>query len=179
MRDVNGYEGLYSVSEEGEIFSRHGNRLSPAYNNGGYPFVNLRKDGIGKCLLVHRLVALAYLESGPGMEVNHKNGDRTDSRLENLEWVTRSQNFWHGYNGLKKFTSGYLAKTRRGIKWDVVRIGNLNQARAVLAMRDDIGFYFPSLQEAARSVCGGAGHIVSCAKGKRDHHAGFRWAYIG
>jgi hypothetical protein len=49
---------------------------------------------------VHRLVALAFL--GNGAEVNHKNGDKADNRLENLEWTTRSDNCLHGIHVLKR-----------------------------------------------------------------------------
>lgn len=67
----------------------------------GYPAVTLTtRCGRRKLLTIHRLVALAFLGEppAPDMEVNHIDADRMNPRLDNLEWVTRSQNRQHGYD---------------------------------------------------------------------------------
>lgn len=70
--------------------------LTPSPNNKGYLIVQLRIDGEHKCYLVHRLVALAFIPNPDNKPcVNHINGDKTDNRVENLEWVTDGENKRH------------------------------------------------------------------------------------
>jgi len=64
----------------------------------GYRTVGIKTLGKRKTTLVHRLVAEAFLGIQEGMEVNHKNGEKKDNRLENLEWCTPSQNRKHAYD---------------------------------------------------------------------------------
>lgn len=111
--DVVGYEGLYSVSDKGRVYSqprtefvnsrkggyyryRAGKILTPYDSTGRYPQIILCKDGVHKTGLVHRLVLTAFVpEFSELCQVNHKNGVKTDNRLDNLEWVTPSQNQKH------------------------------------------------------------------------------------
>tara|TARA_R110000868_G_C10769793_1_gene754628 strand:+ start:76 stop:621 length:546 start_codon:yes stop_codon:yes gene_type:complete len=58
--------------------------------------------GRGKCKLVHRLVAAAFIEGNTQLQVNHKNGKRDDNRVENLEWVSCSDNHRHSYASLNR-----------------------------------------------------------------------------
>jgi len=98
MKEIPGYEGLYSVSKEGEVYSeRRGIFLKKCLGGGGrYLSVSLRKDGENKMFMVHRLVALAFVENPDGKpEVNHKDGDRKNNAAKNLEWCTRSENMKH------------------------------------------------------------------------------------
>ena len=98
-RDVVGYEGLYQVSSEGRIKSLHyfgGNRqviMSQNTRKDGYKCVGLSKNGIAKTNMVHRIVAEAFIENPDNLEmVNHKDEDKGNNRVENLEWCTRSYN---------------------------------------------------------------------------------------
>lgn len=112
-KPVVGYEGIYEVSSEGRIRSlhrqvRHGasgasrvcvgiRTMSPA-NKRGYSVVSLSKNNKATTLTVHRIVATAFLERRQGdgpFEVNHKNGIKSDNRVGNLEWCTRSENQRH------------------------------------------------------------------------------------
>jgi hypothetical protein len=109
-RDVVGYEGLYRISNYGRVFSskRIGNRKDRILvllrrSNGNYRGVDLHKDGICKKQTVHRMVATAFIDNPNGYnEVNHKDGIPSNNHVNNLEWVSRSQNMLHAYAiGLK------------------------------------------------------------------------------
>ena len=126
--DVVGYEGLYKVSNYGRVKSFQGRDerlLTIDTNNANYAKVLLSKDGRGKTLLVHRLVATAFIpNSNNKPQVNHKNGNKLDNRVENLEWSTCSENTQHAYdtglakslrgvdNGAAKLTSEQIAEIR-------------------------------------------------------------------
>ena len=102
-RDVEGYEGIYQVSDLGRVRSlKFGKvRVLRASKNGcGYLYIGLHKDRKIKTVRVHRLVAQAFIpNSDEGKnEINHINEDKTDNRASNLEWCDRSYNL--AYNGL-------------------------------------------------------------------------------
>lgn len=98
----------YKVSTCGRIRNLCGKIMKTHVLNNGYVGISLRKNNksIHKCL--HRLVALTFLEmTTPKLETNHKNGDRQDNRICNLELVTHSDNFKHGHRtGLMRSRKG-------------------------------------------------------------------------
>ena len=87
----------YEVSNQGRARNaRTGQVLKQSKDSRGYLKVNLFYQGQSKTCNVHKLVATAFLEGWrEGLEVNHKNGVKTDNRAENLEWVTSSENHQH------------------------------------------------------------------------------------
>ena len=106
-RDVHGYEGLYKVSDKGNIYSVRrlnsrgykcgGRVLTPTYNENGYLIIGLCKNGIKKSKRVHRLVAEAFVPNHNSyLEINHKDENKTNNNVENLEWCTREYNMNHG-----------------------------------------------------------------------------------
>ena len=99
---VPGYEGLYDVSHLGRVYSlKRQKMLKPHKTGNGYLQVMLSKDNRRTYPLVHRLVAEVFIpnpESKP--QVNHRNGDKSDNRAENLEWCTMSENLLHRHNVL-------------------------------------------------------------------------------
>ena len=96
---VVGYEGLYEVSNMGRVktlnFKRSGKEkiMKQSFDGNGYLRVGLRKDGKLKLNSVHRLVAQTFIENKENkLEVDHISTVKTDNRVENLKWATRSEN---------------------------------------------------------------------------------------
>ena len=92
------FSEYYLISNTGKVFSKHCNRvLSPKLNPGGYEHITLCAHGQQHRILIHRLVALAFIENPENKPtVNHINENKRDNRAENLEWATiREQNI-HG-----------------------------------------------------------------------------------
>ncbi|WP_410973951.1 NUMOD4 domain-containing protein [Bacillus pacificus] len=123
----------YQVSNFGTVKSidritphghnRRGKILKPTSNKDGYKLVILCNEGKTKSYTVHRLVALAFIENPEGKEqINHINGLKDDNKVENLEWVTQSENQKHAFGkGLNKAKQGIdhrKAKlTEDDVKW--------------------------------------------------------------
>ena len=119
-RTINGYEGLYEVSSEGEVaslrFNHTNNRkiIRQSCNTNGYRIVKLYKHGNKNTTRVHRLVAQAFLPNPNGYDqVNHKDGVRTNNCMQNLEWVDNSENQKHSVYCLH---TNYFAKVNKPIK---------------------------------------------------------------
>jgi len=95
--------GIYFINELGEVESRFPgkkiHRLKPKKDRAGYHSVTILEVGKRHTKFVHRLVAEAFLSNLSNKpEVNHFNGVKTDNRLENLEWVTHSENMQHAHD---------------------------------------------------------------------------------
>lgn len=103
-RPVVGFEGKYEVSRCGRIRNAKSEKvLSMAINTCGYDCPTLYKDGKKYAVRAHRAVIKAFLGDIPEhLEVNHKNGIKTDNRLENLELITHKENLFHKYRVLKQ-----------------------------------------------------------------------------
>ena len=101
-KDIDGYEGLYQVSNLGNVRSLNWGRRGIIRNlylkkhNKGYLHVELANDGAKKAFTVHRLVAMAFIPNPNNYGfVNHIDEDKTNNNAENLEWCAQSQNMKH------------------------------------------------------------------------------------
>jgi hypothetical protein len=110
-KDIEGYEGLYKISNFGKVksLSRYvkNNKinskklikeriLSQTDNRNGYKYVSLSRNGKAKHFYIHILVGCAFIKRGfNSTEINHINGDKSNNKDKNLEWVTRKQNINH------------------------------------------------------------------------------------
>ena len=104
---VKGYERLYKVDMDGNVYSlKSGNTLTAQAHNGKQPYyyVCLCKDGKKKNFFIHRLVAEAFIDNPDKLpQVNHKDGNIHNNNVSNLEWVTNARNTKHAYeNHLRK-----------------------------------------------------------------------------
>ena len=102
-RDIKGYEGKYQVSNLGRVKSLNYNHtkkekiLSDYPNTYGYLYVNLYKNGKGKPFYIHKLVAQAFIDNPNNYrEINHKDENKQNNRVENLEWCNRKYNCNYG-----------------------------------------------------------------------------------
>lgn len=156
-KDIRGYEGLYQVSNLGRVRSKT-KLLHLNTNTYGYKHVTLSKGNVQKTVLVHRLVASTFIENPIGLpQINHKDGDKSNNTVGNLEWVTQGGN------------------NRHAIKT------NLRRAKKILLMSGDntIVREFNNRMEIneflGRDVCQDL--ITRCCNGKRKTAYGYVWRY--
>lgn len=93
-----GYEGLYWVSSTGRVKNFSGKILKQCNHSHGYLQISLRQSMKNKTHAIHRLVLSSFVKKPDGMAVNHKDGNKKNNTLENLEWVTYKQNSTHAYS---------------------------------------------------------------------------------
>lgn len=104
-RELEGFEGLYTIDRKGNVFSIKSRRYLKHSMRGLYPGVTLSKNGMHKATSVHRLVALTFIENPQNKPcVNHLDGNKNNCHLENLEWCTYSENEIHSREVLGKKT---------------------------------------------------------------------------
>ena len=94
LKEVKGFEGLYSASDDGRIWSHRQKKfMKPSTNNHGYKRVIFHKDKKEKTMFVHRVILQTFNPTlKEKVEVNHIDGNKANNCLSNLEWVTQSEN---------------------------------------------------------------------------------------
>lgn len=175
MKDVKGYEKIYSITESGDIVNKiTGAILKQCKNSKGYGVVILSNNGNKKTFLSHRLVCLTYKPETyfKGACVNHINGDKMDNRPCNLEWVTQSENQIHAYRtGLQKPSINQKKATSEYC------INNFSKKVVQKNMDGDIVNQFKSASEASRITGFKQTHISSVCRGKVKFCHNFKFEY--
>jgi len=148
-----GYQG-YFVNRNGDIMNRT-KRLKPWISKHGYALVDLSVDGKVSHKSVHRIVALTFLANPQNKpEVNHKDGNKLNNHVDNLEWATKSENIAHSFGVLKN--KHPKAKPVRCIETDEV---------------------YPSASEAARFYGTNTSNVCAVIKGRRKLAGGHTWEF--
>lgn len=159
IKSVVGFEGKYFVSDEGFLINKRLQRHKPhVHPITGYVQQTLRKDGKAYMRYMHRMVAEAFIPNPDHLpEVNHKDGNKQNNSVSNLEWVGRSENMTHAYrNGLRQ-TTRIAAYTKTG---EFVRaFDSENDAVRYLGLSYNAG-------------------ISNCLRGVTKSAHGFVWRYM-
>lgn len=140
---IRGFEDRYSISNIGRVKSEVSNiYLKLAKNRGGYLYVNLWKNGKGYVKKIHRLVAIHFLKNSELKEqVNHKDCNKLNNRIDNLEWCSQLENMRHAYkNGIIPFSP--LIEKMRKLNIHKVRIIRLLKKINPAISNIKIGEYF-------------------------------------
>lgn len=167
-KDITGYEGFYQVSDFGRVRSvdrnvtykngtvvfYNGQLIKPIKDKKGYYGVGLSKGGLWKRVKVHRLVAKEFIPNLNNLpQVNHKDENKSNNKVDNLEWCTNEYN--RGYGSSKD-----------------------RQKRAVLQF-DTKGNFIMEYESTAKTVEYGfiQGNVARCARGECNTHYGYVWKY--
>lgn len=167
-KDINGYEGLYQVSNLGRVKSLpkydrlgryHKECIKATVDNGnGYLIVNLKHNGKQQMITVHRLVAEHFITNSEMLpEVNHKDGNKSNNNVNNLEWCTRIDNINHA--------------VKTGLHTDFGQ-------RKVLCV--ELGLVFATIKEAEQWVGVKGSRISNVCQLKRGCKTcgGYHWRYV-
>ena len=160
FRDVPGYEGTYEVSNLGRV-RRNGKILKPLKHRDGYLHVDLYKNGIRRKGFIHRLVGLAFIPNPDNLPcINHKDEDKTNNTVNNLEWCTREYNNNYGTRNERISESQY----KPVLQFD--KSGNFITE-------------YPSVIEAEKTTRINRHDISQCCLGLYHHKTagGFIWKY--
>lgn len=164
-RDVKEYEGLYKVSNNGRVKNKNNKLLKLREDKYGYLIAYLYKNGKMKCKKVHRLVADAFIKNKFNKsQVNHKDGNKKNNCVLNLEWCTNQENIRHCWEN-------NLHKKKFGSQHD--------GARKILQYDLEGKFIkeWGSIIEASNYYNTTINNIWSCLNKKSKTAKGFIWLY--
>lgn len=176
-KDIEGYEGLYRVSNLGNILSLnykhrgYPKQLTPKINNKGYAWVELRKNKTPKQISVHRLVAMAFLDNPDNLpEVNHKDENPLNNRLDNLEWCSRIHNIRYSLQlHPSRMAKPKPPKSRVNHKWNE-RVRQMDTEGKIIREYIHLGEVKHALKKNEYGV-------RECCLGKRKTAYGYRWEF--
>lgn len=125
-REIEGYEGVYQVHQDGYVRNSRGRVMKTYTINTGYACLKLTINGVRESFLLHRLVAAAFVENPEGLPiVNHRDGVKQNCSYKNLEWCNNSHNILHaretGLNPYNKPGTGHkfgITSQYRGVGYD-------------------------------------------------------------
>lgn len=159
-KDIEGFNGIYQVSNHGRIFGGRFKKIMKQKLNKGYRMINLTyPNGIQKTFQVHRLVAQHFIENKENKPfINHIDENKENNKFENLEWVTPKENMEHG---------------------TVVERIRKNRFRKVAQIENGkIVKEFESMSEAARCFEIQIERISECCKGNLNSWRGLKFKFV-
>lgn len=184
-KDVVGYEGYYQVSSFGRVKSLPRRSISRGYitkgkalaisdNGHGYLTVRLK----GKHRYVHRLVADAFIPNPYSFnEINHKDENKGNNIVDNLEWCTHTYNATYG----TKVERTRATKEKSNSNRRMIEARNRNKSygaeKPVIGVNGEHHLLFKSLSEAHKQTGVNIGHICMCCKGLRTMAGNYQWRY--
>lgn len=175
-RPLKEFDGSYEVSSFGRVRSLdrmiadgrpgvalkrllRGRIMATTPNNHGYLCVYICKDGKKYCKRVHRLVAEAFIPNPENLpQINHKDENKKNNKVDNLEWCTAEYNM--NYGTLPKKLSKRKSK------------------RCMAIYPDGAAIVFNSVKEAAEAFHTSFGNICAACRGERKYSHGLRWVYL-
>lgn len=177
-KPVTGYEGLYEISDTGQVRSlfRYKKVLKPNVTRTGYHTVELFKNGVSKRLLIHRLVAQAFIPNPNGLpQVNHKDEIRSNNCVDNLEWCTAKYNM-HYNGGIERRTANRNYDSEL-LKESARRNGKMASKPVLQMIGEKIISRFESAKAASSATGIDHSHICDVANGKRKSAGKYNRAY--
>lgn len=161
-KDIEGYEGMYQVSNLGRVKSikfRKEKILKPGRDTYGYLHISLSKNGERKQYLIHRLVAQAFIANPDNLSmINHKDENPSNNRVENLEWCTA------------KYNNNYGTKIQR-------IAGKLSKPVLQFTKDGKLVKEWKSTMDVERNLGYSKGNISSCCTGRYKSAYRFIWKY--
>ena len=188
--DVKGYEGLYQVSDNGNVkrlptkqlrerkhgtylWNVPGGVLKPYKNHQGYYMCRLSKNGVEKDYSVHRLVAMNFIENPNNYsDVNHINEIKADNRVENLEWCTRAQNNEHGTRKERIYSHPNYIRRMKELGKE-----RRKPVKAIHIKTGEVTSYDSTLHAEAETGASNQ-NISRVARGIRKSANGYRFEYV-
>lgn len=158
----------YQISNSGEV--KNSNRqLKPRTDKDGYLIIDIRFEEAKKTCRVHRLVSEAFIPNPENKPcVNHKDGNKKNNSVDNLEWCTYSENMTHAVkNGLWKSPKAFLGKFGK----------DHNKSMQVQCI--ETGIVYGSIHEASRITGTNVTSIWKVCRKKQSIAGGFHWQYMG
>ena len=166
---LDGQESPFMITKNGMLYREDTGNWYKPFENCGYLSYHMKWHGKTYPRRIHRLVAEAFIPNPDNLpEVNHKDGNKHNNNVDNLEWITKSDNMKHGFkNGIIKPSRGMLGKKnpnggRKGIPIRIIETGEV----------------FSSSIECEKVKGLDNRHINDCLKGRQLTHGGYHFEYV-
>lgn len=179
-KDIEGYEGYYQISNQGKVLSLnyclrgYSALLTPKINKRGYAWVELRKNGTRKPMLIHRLVAQAFIENPNNYPlINHKDENPLNNNADNLEWCTHSYNVKYSLalHPERCKRGGYIRHRKNGAYKCSKKVRQIDISSGKIICE------YNYLAEIKRVLGKNEYSIRECCYGNRKTAYGYRWEF--